>query len=47
MKLRDIVCPVEGMPCHQFLLRCFWIAAQVSLAYCLAGQASPFFYQQF
>lgn len=47
MMLRDIVCPVEGMPCHEFLLRCFWIAVQVSLAFCLAGQASPFFYQQF
>lgn len=47
MKFRDMICPVQDIPCHEFMLRCFWIATQVSLAYCLAGQANRFFYQQF
>jgi hypothetical protein len=46
-KLRYWISPVEGMSPLQFWLRVLLIAVQLILAYCLAEQNNPFFYQAF
>lgn len=40
-------CPIAGMSWWMFYLRCIWIVLQLVAVYCLAHQASPFFYQRF
>ncbi|HEY1922411.1 MAG TPA: hypothetical protein VGG44_06570 [Tepidisphaeraceae bacterium] len=48
MKLiRRFLLPVEGMSPWGFYLRLLLIALQLLLAYCLAEQNNPFFYQAF
>ena len=46
-RLRRWLLPVEGMSAAQFFLRLLLIALQIMLAYCLAEQNNPFFYQAF
>ena len=45
--LRNLFCPIEKMSPLGFYLRVLLIAAQLILAYCLAAQHNPFFYQAF
>jgi hypothetical protein len=45
--LRHWFLPVEEISPLQFYLRILVIAAQLVLAYCLAQQNNPFFYQAF
>jgi hypothetical protein len=45
--LRQLLFPVEGMTRWGFYLRLLLIALQLLLAYCLAEQNNPFFYQAF
>jgi hypothetical protein len=45
--LRRWLLPVEGMSPLGFYLRLLLIVLQVILAYCLAQQNNPFFYQAF
>ncbi|MGD0464563.1 MAG: hypothetical protein ABSB74_18915 [Tepidisphaeraceae bacterium] len=45
--LRRLLFPVEGMSSWGFYLRLLLIALQLLLAYCLAEQNNPFFYQAF
>lgn len=37
----------EGLPVWRYVLRVGIVVAELLLAYCLAGQNSPFFYQAF
>lgn len=46
-KLASYLSPIADMPWWQFYLRCTWIVLQLIVAYCLADQVSPFFYQRF
>ena len=45
--LRRILLPIPGMSPWGFYLRLLLIALQLLLAYCLAEQNNPFFYQAF
>jgi hypothetical protein len=45
--LRRLLLPVEGMSPWGFYLRLLLIVLQLVLAYCLAEQNNPFFYQAF
>jgi hypothetical protein len=45
--LRRLLLPVQGMTPWGFYLRLLLIALQFLLAYCLAEQNNPFFYQAF
>jgi hypothetical protein len=45
--LKAWFCPISDMPAWQFYLRCAWIVLQLAAGYCLASEASPFFYQRF
>lgn len=44
---REWICPINDMTFWEFLLRSVWVVLQISAAYCLADQVSPFFYQRF
>jgi hypothetical protein len=44
---RRLLFPVEGMSRLKFYLLLLLIAVQLLLAYCLAEQNNPFFYQAF
>ncbi len=39
--------PVVGMTWRGLILRLGWIAIQLVLAYCMADEFQPFFYQAF
>ncbi len=46
-KLTAWLTPIPDMPGWQFYLRCAWVVLHLLVAYCLADQVSPFFYQRF
>jgi len=45
--IRNWLIPTEQLPAWRYFMRLAWVVAQVLLAYCMAGQNSPFFYQAF
>ena len=45
--MRNWLLPSENISNLEFTLRLLLIAAQLILAYCLAEQNNPFFYQAF
>jgi hypothetical protein len=45
--IRRLLFPVQSMPPWRFYLLLLVIALQLLLAYCLAEQNNPFFYQAF
>jgi hypothetical protein len=45
--MKQWVMPVPDMRPLAFYGRCVWIVIRLALAFCLANQVSPFFYQRF
>jgi hypothetical protein len=45
-RLRDWIVPAE-LSVGRYFARLLLVVAQIVLAYCLAGQTNPFFYQAF
>lgn len=45
--IRSGLSPVADIGAKEFCLRLLWVAAQMALAYCMADEFRPFFYQAF